>query len=214
MPLQSATGEGQIVFVQAADIIADTKKIIPDLAVWLQCFAVYVAALAPPSDCLQDLMAYQSFIFKCGLKYRWSSWVVYDQNFCLEDMEVANQPDRVWAQSDPRIYAQSFTNLAFQIENWCTECQSLDHSWGACPRRPRKYPQSSTFVQTYNRSNCNLFNKYNGDCTFGLFIRVSTANTRITIYSYLTIGQLASSSANNLNPTTLQCLEVILSQSL
>ena len=29
-------------------------------------------------------MVYQSFIAKCSLKYRWPSWVVYDQNFCLE----------------------------------------------------------------------------------------------------------------------------------
>ena len=82
-PHQSATGEGQIVLVQAADL-ADTKKIIRDLAVWLQCFALYVAVLTPPPDCLQDLMAYQSFIAKCSLKYRWPSWVVYDENFRLE----------------------------------------------------------------------------------------------------------------------------------
>ena len=29
-------------------------------------------------------MVYQSFIAKCSLKYRWPSWVVYDQNFRLE----------------------------------------------------------------------------------------------------------------------------------
>ena len=66
-PNQSATGEGQIVLVQAVDL-ADTKKIIPDLAVWLQCFAHHVAALAPPPDRLQDLMAYQSFTAKYSLK--------------------------------------------------------------------------------------------------------------------------------------------------
>ena len=57
--------EGHIVLVQTANL-TDTKKIIPDLAVWLQCFAIYVAALAPPADHLQDLIAYQSFIAKCN----------------------------------------------------------------------------------------------------------------------------------------------------
>ena len=131
-PHQSAIGEGQIVLVQAADL-ANSKKILPDLAVWLQCFALYVVALAPPPDRLQDLMAYHSFIAKCSLRYRWPSWVVYDQNFHLE---VANQPDCLWARSDPSIYAQSFTNQTFLTENWCTECQSLDHSWAACPDAP------------------------------------------------------------------------------
>lgn len=162
---QPTSMEGHIVLVQAADLM-DTKKIIPDLSVWLQCFALYVAALAPPPDRLQDLMAYQSFIAKCSLKYRWPSWVVYDQNF---RMEVANQPDRLWAQSDPSIYAQSFTNQAFLTENWCTECQSLDHSWAACPRRPRKRPPPSASPCTYNKSKktCDLYNKYNGDCRYG-----------------------------------------------
>ena len=90
---QSATREGQIVKVQEADV-ADTKKIIPDLEVRPQCFGLYVTALTPPPNRLQNLMAYQLFIAKCSLKYWWPSWVVYDQNFCLE---VANQPDYLWA---------------------------------------------------------------------------------------------------------------------
>ncbi len=35
-------GDGQIVVVQAADLL-QTRKIIPDLATWAHCFAIYVA---------------------------------------------------------------------------------------------------------------------------------------------------------------------------
>ena len=76
--------EGQVVLVQAADLV-QPKKLIPDLATWVQCFALYVAVLAPhqPSR-VPDLMAYMSCIAKASLKYVWPSWLVYDQNFRQE----------------------------------------------------------------------------------------------------------------------------------
>ena len=36
--------EGQVIVVQAADLM-QTRKIIPDLAMWIQCFGLYAAAL-------------------------------------------------------------------------------------------------------------------------------------------------------------------------
>ena len=71
--------EGQVVLVQAADL-SQSKKLIPDLATWVQCFALYLAVLAPqqPSR-IPDLMAYMSCIAKASQKYNWPSWLVYDQ---------------------------------------------------------------------------------------------------------------------------------------
>ena len=37
--------EGQIIVVQAADLL-QTRKIIPDFATWVQCFSLYAATLA------------------------------------------------------------------------------------------------------------------------------------------------------------------------
>ena len=46
--------------VQAADLV-QSRKIIPDLATWLQCFALYVAVLAKGNpQKVQELMAYQN----------------------------------------------------------------------------------------------------------------------------------------------------------
>ena len=80
---QLLAGEGQVVLLQSVDLA--------NFAVWSQCFSLYLAAWSPPQEKLRDLMAYQSFIARCA-------WVVYDQNF---RSEVANQPDRLWAISDP-----------------------------------------------------------------------------------------------------------------
>ena len=72
--------EGHVIVVQAADL-AQPRRVIPDLATWSQCFALYVTALAPSQPRLADLMAYQSLIAKVSAKFKWPSWVVYDQNF-------------------------------------------------------------------------------------------------------------------------------------
>ncbi len=76
--------EGQVLVVQAADLL-QTRKVIPDLATWSQCFALYVAVLAPHQPGrIADFMAYQAMIAKTSMKYRCPAWIVYDQNFRQE----------------------------------------------------------------------------------------------------------------------------------
>ena len=73
--------EGQVIVVQEADLL-QMRRIIPDLATWLQCFALYVATLTskyPKS--FPELMAYRTLIARESQKYRWPSWVIYKQNF-------------------------------------------------------------------------------------------------------------------------------------
>ena len=132
--------EGQVIVVQAADLI-QSRKIIPDFATWSQCFALYVATLATHQlEQLTDLMAYQSLIAKASIKFKWPSWVVYDQNF---RQEAAGNPDQLWGKADPSLYAQCFTGQAVSAENWCSKCQCLDHTSADCPFRSRKRAWSS-----------------------------------------------------------------------
>ncbi len=69
-------GEGQVVVVQATDMMA-THKTIPDLATWLQWFSIFttvvVAAAQPKME--QELMACQAIIAKASQTYRWPSLV-------------------------------------------------------------------------------------------------------------------------------------------
>ena len=112
--------EGQVLVVQATDWL-QSRKIIPDLATWSQCFAVYMAVLTPYQPTrIVDLMAYHTIIAKASLKFKWPSWVVYDQNF---RQEVSGNPSQSWARVDPSMYALCFTGQAVSTENWCTRCQ-------------------------------------------------------------------------------------------
>ena len=63
--------EGQVLVVQAADLV-QSCKIIPDLAMWVQCFALYVTAMATQhSDRVTELIGNQASIAKASIKYKW-----------------------------------------------------------------------------------------------------------------------------------------------
>ncbi len=139
--------EGQVIVVQAADLL-QSRKIIPDFATWVQCFGLYATAIATHQpERLPDLMAYQGTIARCSLKYKWPSWVVYDQNFRQEAAGNAGQPR---ARVDPSMYAQCFTGQEISGENWCRKCQSLDHN---CPySRKRSWNAANAGGTSYTPS--------------------------------------------------------------
>ena len=68
--------EGKVLLVQSTDLYA-TKKLIPDLATWVQCFSIYAAVLWSQSpQRLPDLLGYAAFIAKCNQKFKWPSYSV------------------------------------------------------------------------------------------------------------------------------------------
>ena len=160
--------EGQVLVVQAADLV-QARKVIPDLATWLQCFAMYTAVLVKTQpQRAGEMMAYQALIAKASQKYKWPSWIVYDQNVRLE---VAGNTAQSWARVEPSIYALSFTGQAISNENWCARCQCLDHTASNCPAQPRKRPWGMAMGQAgptrQDGPVCMNFNRFDGDCKFG-----------------------------------------------
>ena len=122
--------EGHIIVVQAADL-AQSRKLIPDMGTWIQRFALYAAVVTiKEPGRAADLLAYMSTIAKASLKYKWPSWIVYDQNF---RQEAADKGLKDWAQVDPSIYTQCFTGMTITQEGWCKTCLSIDHSRRAAP---------------------------------------------------------------------------------
>ena len=162
--------EGQVVVVQAADLVR-SRRIIPDLATWMQCYAIYVAVKGAHSpDGVPELMAYQAIIAKASRKFKWPSWVVYDQNFRQEAASCAGQS---WARVEPSLYAQCFTGQEVQGEGWCTTCQGVDHTTADCPFQPRKQPRPAAASPPQRGAGaptnevCRKYNKFNGDCSYG-----------------------------------------------
>ena len=65
--------DGHIVIIRAEDL-ASAKKMIPDLAKWLQCFCIYAAVIIEQEpNHTKSLLAYAMIIAKASIKYSWPS---------------------------------------------------------------------------------------------------------------------------------------------
>ena len=73
----------QLILVRVADL-CQTNQLLPNLATWSQCFALFMATVAlKDQKRIADLLTYMATIAKASQKYRWPSWLVYDQNLGL-----------------------------------------------------------------------------------------------------------------------------------
>ena len=73
--------EGHVI-VERAEDLSGSRKMIPNLATWLQCFALYMVVVTDKEpDRTSNLLAYMVTIAKASVKYSWPSWVVYDKTF-------------------------------------------------------------------------------------------------------------------------------------
>ena len=167
-----------------AEDLSGTRKLILDLATWLQRFCIYMAIVTEHEpERLKPLLAYLSTIAKASAKFSWPSWVVYNQNF---RQEAADSGCKDWSKVDPSIYTQCFMNTSLSGESWCRICQSIDHWSSTCPLRgksssshntanPQKRlldlallaPKKPQPVPHSVPQPCRCYNQYNGDCRFG-----------------------------------------------
>ena len=114
-------------------------------------------------------MVYQSVIAKDSQRFRWPSWVIYDQSFSQERAGTSGQS---WAKVDPSIYSLCFTCQTNSWENWCVNFQSIDHMLRTCPARPWKRSWSVAMNNPSKQQHskleiCCKFNRFAGDCKYG-----------------------------------------------
>ena len=147
------------------------KRLIPDLATWVQCFSLYTAIICSQSPGrITDLLGYMCQIVRASHRFKWPSWVIYDQNFRQEAAERNQTSD--WARIDSSLFAQCFTGQAKSSESWCKSCHSLDHLSDACPLRPPPPKRPKAASSRFQDSEiCRRFNTGNGGCPFGVRCR-------------------------------------------
>lgn len=106
------------------------KKRLDDLDVWLQCFALYVAVLAPTKPALvPNLMAYMISIIRASQEYEASAWVAYDDAYRRQAAAAGDQWQ--WSQANPSLYAVCFTGKAKRTGR-CERCLSAAHKTEDC----------------------------------------------------------------------------------
>ncbi len=166
----SSDVEGKFVLLQAADYV-HSKKHIPDLATWVQCFAIYSSVLLTKyPERAQSLLMYSATIARLSKKFRWPSWIIYDQYF---RQEAADTGKTDWAKIDSSIHTQCFTGMSLSAEGWCSICTSMDHTKQTCPYRPQEEftgskrpltrtgtPAKKARVHFRSEEACRKWNKY------------------------------------------------------
>lgn len=159
--------EGRVLLVHMHEL-DNSKKAIPDFVTWAQCFAVYAAAiLLKQPQRAADLMAYFFETANNARKYRWPSWLVYDQNF---RQRMADTQDIEWAKTNPSIFTRCFTNEQKSSDSWCKHCHSVDHLTISCPHAPQSgspRQEASPQPQPKKGAICRDFNTKEKGCRWG-----------------------------------------------
>ncbi|CAB4032117.1 Hypothetical predicted protein [Paramuricea clavata] len=87
---------------------------------------------SPISDTASELFAYQQTIRDAQRKFSGMAWYAYDIAF---RKKAANSASLSWAQRDPQLYLEKFTELA---KTACHACGSADHFANAFPVAPNR----------------------------------------------------------------------------
>ena len=73
-----------MILVNAYELMQQ-HRLIPDLATWLQCCALYIAVVCSRNPGrTNNHMGYMAQIAKTSLQFKWPSWVIFDHNFRQE----------------------------------------------------------------------------------------------------------------------------------
>ena len=124
-----SASDGQIVLLQATDL-AQSKKLIPDAATWVQCFSLYAAVLIAKSpERAPSLLSYMATICKFSKRYKWPSYIIYDEQFRQEAAETGKSD---WSKTDGGIHSYCFNGQCIDTSPWCSSCKTLDHSSETC----------------------------------------------------------------------------------
>ena len=128
----------QVVILQGIEVARAKSKPVKDIYTWIQCFAIYMAAMAKHDPgSIPEMLAYMLTIMKAQKEFKEPAWRLYDEAYLEKAAATGN---RKWDQIDPLLYNQIFTRRAKEIA-FCQHCYSTTHKGDTCKEaRPRKKP--------------------------------------------------------------------------
>ena len=147
------------------------------------------------------MLGYMCYIVRVSHRFKWPSWVVYDQNF---RSEAADNGTKEWARIDPSLYAQCFMGQAQSEEAWCRSCHSLDYNSDTCPLKPpqpkhaKPTPPQAHFAKSTEV--CRKYNRFGGDCHFGAkckYVHAAVCATGRTLHLSAAGAPLGSPTKEN-----------------
>ncbi len=102
------------IILPGLEIARARRKPIKDIITWVQCFAVFMAAVHkqdPPA--VNELLAYMFTIIRASQEFEDPAWRNYDEAFREKATATGN---RKWSAIDTLIYNRSFTGHAKKLQ--------------------------------------------------------------------------------------------------
>ena len=113
-----STPEGSVLLVHAHDFMHQ-KRLIPDLATWVQSLSLYTAVMCSKSpERLTDVLGYMCQITRASQRFKIMALMGH-----IFRQEAADRDIKIWSQMDPSLFAQCFTGQAKG-----TECHGAKHA--------------------------------------------------------------------------------------
>lgn len=155
-----------------------SRREVPDLLSWVQCFGTYMGVIASQfPDRVKSLLAYQTLIVREARRCGGRGWQSYDSMF---RQQVAGRLDVDWSRLNSTLYAVTFLAQAGAGKT-CPLCLESDHREEECAlakARPALLPKagpsreaattgepgSGRFGRSKTRMICFAWNQ--GECKF------------------------------------------------
>ena len=178
--LNRETEAQKYIIMPGLEITRANHKPIKDISTWVQCFAVYLAALCQQHpSAIQEMLAYMLIIIRAAQEFEDQVWRSYDKTFREKAAATGNKK---WSEIDTHIYNQLFTGHARKVAI-CKHCNATNHSSDHCPSKTHKrthedsddnppmtkriVPGSVAAAGGQGRNDiCYLFNR-SGSCRYG-----------------------------------------------
>lgn len=156
-----------------------SRREVPDLLSWVQCFSTYLAVVATQHpERVKQLLAYQTLIVCEGRHCGGKGWLAYDSMF---RQQAAGHLEVDWSKLNSSLYAVTFLAQAGSGKS-CVLCLESDHKEDECtlakarctpaavksttgqPETPRGGSDTARYQEGRARQMCFAWNQ--GKCSY------------------------------------------------
>lgn len=108
-----------------------SRREIPDLMSWVQCFGTYIAVVTSKfPHRIKELLAYQTLIIREARRCGGRGWLAYDSHF---RQQVVGDESADWSRLNPSLYAVTFITQGDRDKSKsCSVCLESDHTEEQC----------------------------------------------------------------------------------
>ena len=125
-----------------------SRREVPDLLSWVQCFGVYIGVVASRQpEKVKQLLAYQTLIIREARRLGGRGWLAYDSMF-RQQAAVSQSTD--WSKLNSTLYAVTFLAQQGGKVRSCVYCLESDHVEEDCSLAPKQQSLGGKRENVYN----------------------------------------------------------------